>query len=184
MRGGASSVSLSWDMPVFRKNAMTETINSVAASANPSSASGQFDAHNSSALRFITCGSVDDGKSTLIGRLLVDTRAVLQDQLAGVTKSGETDLALLTDGLAAEREQGITIDVAYRYFATESRKFIIGDAPGHEQYTAMLCAFSLTSPSIISSARWPKFKPPSSADSTLTLNQDSIERERKFTDTR
>jgi sulfate adenylyltransferase subunit 1 len=65
----------------------------------------------------------------------VDTRAVLQDQLAGVTKSGETDLALLTDGLAAEREQGITIDVAYRYFATESRKFIIGDAPGHEQYT-------------------------------------------------
>ncbi|KOC26047.1 sulfate adenylyltransferase [Comamonas testosteroni] len=114
---------------------MTETINSVAASANQSSASGQFDAHNSSALRFITCGSVDDGKSTLIGRLLVDTRAVLQDQLAGVTKSGETDLALLTDGLAAEREQGITIDVAYRYFATESRKFIIGDAPGHEQYT-------------------------------------------------
>lgn len=114
---------------------MTETINSVAASANPSSASGQFDAHNSSALRFITCGSVDDGKSTLIGRLLVDTRAVLQDQLAGVTKSGETDLALLTDGLAAEREQGITIDVAYRYFATELRKFIIGDAPGHEQYT-------------------------------------------------
>jgi sulfate adenylyltransferase subunit 1 len=65
-----------------KKNAMTETINSVAASANPSSASGQFDAHNSSALRFITCGSVDDGKSTLIGRLLVDTRAVLQDQLA------------------------------------------------------------------------------------------------------
>ncbi len=90
---------------------------------------------NDSALRFITCGSVDDGKSTLIGRLLVDTRAVLQDQLAGVTKSGETDLALLTDGLAAEREQGITIDVAYRYFNTEHRKFIIGDAPGHEQYT-------------------------------------------------
>ena len=93
------------------------------------------EASNASALRFITCGSVDDGKSTLIGRLLVDTRAVLQDQLAGVTKSGETDLALLTDGLSAEREQGITIDVAYRYFATESRKFIIGDAPGHEQYT-------------------------------------------------
>ena len=114
---------------------MTETINSVAASATASGAAGQFDAQNSNALRFITCGSVDDGKSTLIGRLLVDTRAVLQDQLAGVTKSGETDLALLTDGLAAEREQGITIDVAYRYFATESRKFIIGDAPGHEQYT-------------------------------------------------
>ncbi|MEG1356734.1 sulfate adenylyltransferase subunit 1 [Comamonas sp.] len=114
---------------------MTETINSAAASATAPSAAGQFDTDNSSALRFITCGSVDDGKSTLIGRLLVDTRAVLQDQLAGVTKSGETDLALLTDGLAAEREQGITIDVAYRYFATESRKFIIGDAPGHEQYT-------------------------------------------------
>lgn len=120
---------------------MSETINSVAASAYPSSATGQFDANSdaTSALRFITCGSVDDGKSTLIGRLLVDTRAVLQDQLAGVTKSGQNgdtvDLAQLTDGLAAEREQGITIDVAYRYFATESRKFIIGDAPGHEQYT-------------------------------------------------
>ena len=88
-----------------------------------------------SALKFITCGSVDDGKSTLIGRLLVDSRAVLQDHLAGVQRGGETDLALLTDGLSAEREQGITIDVAYRYFATEERKFIIGDAPGHEQYT-------------------------------------------------
>jgi sulfate adenylyltransferase subunit 1 len=88
-----------------------------------------------SALKFITCGSVDDGKSTLIGRLLVDSKAVLQDHLAGVQRQGETDLALLTDGLSAEREQGITIDVAYRYFSTESRKFIIGDAPGHEQYT-------------------------------------------------
>lgn len=91
------------------------------------------------ALRFITCGSVDDGKSTLIGRLLVDSRAVLQDQLAGVQRKGPdgktVDLALLTDGLTAEREQGITIDVAYRYFATARRKFIIGDAPGHEQYT-------------------------------------------------
>ncbi|MBI2747464.1 MAG: sulfate adenylyltransferase [Burkholderiales bacterium] len=87
------------------------------------------------ALKFITCGSVDDGKSTLIGRLLVDTRAVLQDHLAGVQRQGQTDLALLTDGLSAEREQGITIDVAYRYFSTETRKFIIGDAPGHEQYT-------------------------------------------------
>jgi sulfate adenylyltransferase subunit 1 len=87
------------------------------------------------ALRFITCGSVDDGKSTLIGRLLVDSRAVLQDQLDSVSKSGAADLALLTDGLSAEREQGITIDVAYRYFATPARKFIIGDAPGHEQYT-------------------------------------------------
>ncbi len=87
------------------------------------------------ALRFITCGSVDDGKSTLIGRLLVDSKAVLLDHLAGVQRQGETDLALLTDGLSAEREQGITIDVAYRYFNTETRKFIIGDAPGHEQYT-------------------------------------------------
>jgi len=87
------------------------------------------------ALKFITCGSVDDGKSTLIGRVLVDTKAVLQDHLAGVQRQGVTDLALLTDGLSAEREQGITIDVAYRYFNTEARKFIIGDAPGHEQYT-------------------------------------------------
>ena len=86
-------------------------------------------------LRFITCGSVDDGKSTLIGRLLVDSKAVLQDQLAGVQRAGQTDLALLTDGLSAEREQGITIDVAYRYFQMPARKFIIGDTPGHEQYT-------------------------------------------------
>jgi len=78
---------------------------------------------------------VDDGKSTLIGRLLVDSQAVLEDHLAGVQRRGQTDLALLTDGLSAEREQGITIDVAYRYFATEKRKFIIGDTPGHEQYT-------------------------------------------------
>jgi sulfate adenylyltransferase subunit 1 len=92
-------------------------------------------AHTANALRFITCGSVDDGNSTRIGRLLVDSKAVLQDHLAGVQRSGETDLALLTDGLSAEREQGITIDVAYRYFSTEARKFIIGDAPGHEQYT-------------------------------------------------
>ncbi len=99
----------------------------------PKAPSSQHDTEG--ALKFITCGSVDDGKSTLIGRLLVDTKAVLQDHLAGVQRSGETDLALLTDGLSAEREQGITIDVAYRYFATENRKFIIGDAPGHEQYT-------------------------------------------------
>ncbi len=88
-----------------------------------------------SALRFITCGSVDDGKSTLIGRLLIDSRSVLQDQLANVSRSGAIDLALFTDGLSAEREQGITIDVAYRYFNTAKRKFIIGDTPGHEQYT-------------------------------------------------
>src|SRR3954465_3588993 len=90
---------------------------------------------HAAALRFITCGSVDDGKSTLIGRLLVDSKAVLQDQLAGVQRGGAVDLALLTDGLTAEREQGITIDVAYRYFATPKRKFVIGDTPGHEQYT-------------------------------------------------
>ena len=109
------------------------TMNSIADGAIPALAPGHTD--HESALRFITCGSVDDGKSTLIGRLLVDSRAVLQDHLAGVQRGGETDLALLTDGLSAEREQGITIDVAYRYFATETRKFIIGDAPGHEQYT-------------------------------------------------
>ncbi len=109
------------------------TMNSIADNAGAASAAGQND--HQSALKFITCGSVDDGKSTLIGRLLVDSRAVLQDHLAGVQRGGETDLALLTDGLSAEREQGITIDVAYRYFATETRKFIIGDAPGHEQYT-------------------------------------------------
>ncbi len=90
------------------------------------------------ALRFLTAGSVDDGKSTLIGRLLYDSRAILADQLDTLEKraAGEPiDLSLLTDGLEAEREQGITIDVAYRYFATRKRKFIIADAPGHEQYT-------------------------------------------------
>ncbi len=92
-------------------------------------------------LRFLTCGSVDDGKSTLIGRLLFDTKALLSDTLATLERHAsrrglsELDLSLLTDGLIAEREQGITIDVAYRYFATARRKFIIADAPGHEQYT-------------------------------------------------
>ena len=108
-------------------------MNSIADCAQDARGRSSFD--TKSALKFITCGSVDDGKSTLIGRLLVDSKAVLQDHLAGVQRQGETDLALLTDGLSAEREQGITIDVAYRYFSTESRKFIIGDAPGHEQYT-------------------------------------------------
>ena len=87
------------------------------------------------ALRFLTAGSVDDGKSTLIGRLLYDSRALLADQLRGIDSGGSPDLALLTDGLEAEREQGITIDVAWRYFATPRRKFVIADAPGHEQYT-------------------------------------------------
>ena len=94
-------------------------------------------------LRFITCGSVDDGKSTLIGRLLYDSKMIFEDQLAALeadskrvgTQGQEIDFALLVDGLAAEREQGITIDVAYRYFATEKRKFIVADTPGHEQYT-------------------------------------------------
>ncbi len=96
-----------------------------------------------SLLRFITCGSVDDGKSTLIGRLLYDSKMIFEDQLAALeadskrvgTQGQEIDFALLVDGLAAEREQGITIDVAYRYFATEKRKFIVADTPGHEQYT-------------------------------------------------
>jgi sulfate adenylyltransferase subunit 1 len=90
------------------------------------------------ALRFLTAGSVDDGKSTLIGRLLYDSRAILADQLDALhakAAGAAPDLSLLTDGLEAEREQGITIDVAYRYFATKQRKFIIADAPGHEQYT-------------------------------------------------
>ena len=87
-------------------------------------------------LRFITCGSVDDGKSTLIGRLLHDVGAVPDDQVAALRNAdGRMDFSLLVDGLLAEREQGITIDVAYRYFATPGRKFIIGDTPGHEQYT-------------------------------------------------
>jgi sulfate adenylyltransferase subunit 1 len=94
-----------------------------------------------SLLRFLTCGSVDDGKSTLIGRLLVDTKSILADALHAVERTSRRrghdaiDLALFTDGLQAEREQGITIDVAYRYFSTGTRKYIIADAPGHEQYT-------------------------------------------------
>ncbi|WP_209349187.1 sulfate adenylyltransferase subunit CysN [Pontixanthobacter sp. CEM42] len=98
---------------------------------------------NKSLLRFITCGSVDDGKSTLIGRLLYDSKMIFEDQLAALeadskkvgTQGQDIDFALLVDGLAAEREQGITIDVAYRFFATEKRKFIVADTPGHEQYT-------------------------------------------------
>src|SRR6056300_929301 len=98
---------------------------------------------NKEILRFITCGSVDDGKSTLIGRLLYDSKMIFEDKLASIEKdskkvgtTGEKiDLALLVDGLASEREQGITIDVAYRFFSTDKRKFIIADTPGHEQYT-------------------------------------------------
>ena len=98
---------------------------------------------NKSLLRFITCGSVDDGKSTLIGRLLYESKMIFEDQLTALeqdskkvgTQGENIDFALLVDGLAAEREQGITIDVAYRFFATEHRKFIVADTPGHEQYT-------------------------------------------------
>ena len=96
---------------------------------------------NMDMLRFITAGSVDDGKSTLIGRLLFDSKQIFDDQMDAIEKSSErrgdgyTNLALLTDGLKAEREQGITIDIAYKYFATPKRKFIIADAPGHIQYT-------------------------------------------------
>lgn len=101
-------------------------------------------------LRFVTIGSVDDGKSTLIGRLLYDTQSVYEDQLAAVEKTSNKkgfegiDLSLITDGLAAEREQGITIDVAYRYFSTPKRKFIIADTPGHEQYTRNMVTGSST----------------------------------------
>src|SRR4051794_4375897 len=103
-----------------------------------------LDAHeNKSFLRFITCGSVDDGKSTLIGRLLYESKLVFEDHLAALevdsrkvgTQGGNLDFALLLDGLEAEREQGITIDVAYRFFSPQPRKFVVADTPGHEQYT-------------------------------------------------
>jgi sulfate adenylyltransferase subunit 1 len=107
-------------------------------------------------LRFITAGSVDDGKSTLIGRLLYDSKGIFADQLAAVSRAknkrtvGDTiDLSLLTDGLEAEREQGITIDVAYRYFATPKRKFIIADTPGHEQYTRNMVTGASTADAVI-----------------------------------
>lgn len=107
-------------------------------------------------LRFMTCGSVDDGKSTLIGRLLFDTKTILEDTLSNIARTSKkrgmdaVDLSLLTDGLQAEREQGITIDVAYRYFSTGTRKYIIADAPGHEQYTRnMVTAASTANLAII-----------------------------------
>src|SRR5688572_12226093 len=105
---------------------------------------GYLDSHeHKSLLRFITCGSVDDGKSTLIGRLLYESHMLFEDQLAALeadskrvgTQGGDLDFALLVDGLSAEREQGITIAVAYRFFSTDRRKFIVADTPGHEQYT-------------------------------------------------
>ena len=116
-------------------------------------------ANTRSVLRFITAGSVDDGKSTLIGRLLHDTSAILEDQLAAVARASsrrgqeDIDLSLLTDGLEAEREQGITIDVAYRYFATPRRKFIIADTPGHEQYTRNMVTGASTADAAVILAR-------------------------------
>ena len=116
----------------------------VIATSSPSDIDAYLEPHqHKSLLRFITCGSVDDGKSTLIGRLLYDSKMIFEDQLAALeadskkvgTQGGEIDFALLVDGLAAEREQGITIDVAYRFFSTDKRKFIVADTPGHEQYT-------------------------------------------------
>jgi sulfate adenylyltransferase subunit 1 len=106
--------------------------------------------HDHGLLRFLTCGSVDDGKSTLIGRLLFDTKTILADTLSAIERTSQkrgmsaVDLSLLTDGLQAEREQGITIDVAYRYFSTGTRKYIIADAPGHEQYTRNMVTAATT----------------------------------------
>src|SRR6202162_4547310 len=113
------------------------------AASLPSPTSGAGEGGGRDLLRFITCGSVDDGKSTLIGRLLYDSKMIFEDQLAALaadskrigTQGQNIDFALLVDGLAAEREQGITIDVAYRFFSTDRRKFIVADTPGHEQYT-------------------------------------------------
>ena len=108
-------------------------------------------------LRLMTAGSVDDGKSTLIGRLLYDSKSILVDQLEALEKQSKNknsdgiDLAILTDGLRAEREQGITIDVAYRYFSTPNRKFIIADAPGHVQYTRNMITGASNSDLMISS---------------------------------
>lgn len=116
----------------------------------------QASTHERGLLRFITAGSVDDGKSTLIGRLLFDSKGIFADQLDAISRAkhkrtvGDTvDLSLLTDGLEAEREQGITIDVAYRYFATPKRKFIIADTPGHEQYTRNMVTGASTADAVI-----------------------------------
>ncbi|RQR24533.1 MULTISPECIES: sulfate adenylyltransferase subunit CysN [unclassified Burkholderia] len=122
---------------------MTHVLTAPEALAHPTPATPADDAQAKDLLRFITCGSVDDGKSTLIGRLLYESNLLFDDQLTQLeadskqvgTQGGELDFALLVDGLAAEREQGITIDVAYRFFATTRRKFIVADTPGHEQYT-------------------------------------------------
>ncbi|MCL2516168.1 MAG: GTP-binding protein, partial [Microbacteriaceae bacterium] len=108
--------------------------------------------------RFATAGSVDDGKSTLVGRLLHDSKAILADQLDAITRAseargfgggGQIDFALLTDGLRAEREQGITIDVAYRYFSTDRRNFVLADCPGHVQYTRNMVTGSTTADAVV-----------------------------------
>jgi sulfate adenylyltransferase subunit 1 len=131
-------------------------MNAVVAEQNPSNASGKGKFAERGLLRFITAGSVDDGKSTLIGRLLFDSKGIFADQLDALSRAkhkrtvGNTiDLSLLTDGLEAEREQGITIDVAYRYFATPKRKFIIADTPGHEQYTRNMVTGASTADAVI-----------------------------------
>jgi sulfate adenylyltransferase subunit 1 len=127
------------------------TVNTTPVAAQP-----DFQGKERGLLRFITAGSVDDGKSTLIGRLLFDSKGIFADQLASISRAknkrtvGDTiDLSLLTDGLEAEREQGITIDVAYRYFATPKRKFIIADTPGHEQYTRNMVTGASTADAVI-----------------------------------
>ena len=124
--------------------------------ADKNLASGDTNANERGLLRFITAGSVDDGKSTLIGRLLFDSKGIFADQLDAISRARHkrtvgdmVDLSLLTDGLEAEREQGITIDVAYRYFATPKRKFIIADAPGHEQYTRNMVTGASTADAVI-----------------------------------
>ncbi|MFJ3317403.1 sulfate adenylyltransferase subunit 1 [Herbaspirillum huttiense] len=129
-------------------------MNAAATQAQLAQASAQQ--HERGLLRFITAGSVDDGKSTLIGRLLFDSKGIFADQLDAISRAkhkrtvGDTvDLSLLTDGLEAEREQGITIDVAYRYFATPKRKFIIADTPGHEQYTRNMVTGASTADAVI-----------------------------------
>ncbi|GHT84278.1 sulfate adenylyltransferase subunit 1 [Betaproteobacteria bacterium] len=126
----------------------------MSATTTPTSTTPEVEDHG--LLRFLTCGSVDDGKSTLIGRLLYDSKTILADTLSSIQKTSQkrglesVDLSLLTDGLQAEREQGITIDVAYRYFSTGTRKYIIADAPGHEQYTRnMVTAASTANLAII-----------------------------------